>query len=361
MNSLNDSLYLLAGAFDLFPDAILVVDVSGTIRNTNKQVETVLGYRPDEVIGQNLNMLLPERYRHGHHNFVASFFERGSIRKMGAGIALYGRKKDGHEINIDIALSQIVTSTETFALAVVRDISDKISLASRLGSIEKMKSELEQFAYVLTHDLKAPLQKVKSLAQLIHLELSEQESDDIKTMIGYLTDSVSGMESLIYGVLDYHKAKLLRQNKYEQVDLNDTLNTCLEMLEIPERFQIQSETLPVIFANKTAILQVFLNLVGNSIKHCNKIDGFVKIESRMLEGSYLLSFSDNGSVVPQHLRPDLFNITAQMRNAATSKSHGFGLSIVREIIELNEGHKIWYEENEMGGSSFLFTWPALVN
>lgn len=357
LNTLNDSLYLLAGAFDLFPDAILVVDIAGTIRNANKQVESVFGYTVAELHHQNLNMLLPGRYTQHHHNFVAKFFDTTTIRKMGAGVSLFGRRKDGREIDIDIALSLIETTSGKYALAVVRDISDKMRLVDHISSIEKIKKELEQFSYVLTHDLKAPLQKVKALTHLIHLELPEKESDDIKTMISYINESVDGMESLIHGVLEYHKAKLTKDDTASMVDLNEVFEQAIKLLEIPESFTVKvRQRLPSIIINKTSALQIFLNLISNAISHNKNEKGLLEIGYTVEGDKAVFTFADNGSPIPAALRENLFEISSQIKNAAERKSNGFGLSIVREIVEGNKSQKLWYEDSDLGGTAFKFTW-----
>ena len=359
MNDLNKSLYLIAGAFDLFPDAIIVVDKHGIIRNANKQIEAVMGYRVDEVVNKELNMLLPERFRGGHHNFVASFFTTTGIRKMGAGIALLGTHKSGAEINIDIALSVIEVGNEKFALAVIRDITDKIRLASQISQLEFFKNELENFAHILTHDLKAPLHKVKSLTQLIHLELSERESEEIKLMINYLNESVQGMKNLIYGVLDYSKAKLNKDRIEADVDLNDVYSNAINMMEVPANFTIhKARELPVVRANNTMMLQVFMNLIYNSVAHTTKEQGRLEVDWREENGILEFDFADNGTPIPEDKRESIFEVSTQLGNTQNKRSHGLGLSIVKEAIVYDSANKVWCEESKFGGCSFKFTWPA---
>lgn len=358
MNSLNDSLYLLAGAFDMFPDAVIVVDSDGLIRNANRQVFTVLGYAEVDLVGKSLNILLPERYRNVHHRMVAGFFDAPGMRKMGAGMPLFALHKDGHEINIDVALSQVNTAAEKFALAVIRDITDKMNLVNHISSAEKIKDELEQFAYVLTHDLKAPLHKVKTLAHLIHLEISEKESEDIRTMINYLNESVDGMENLITGLLDYYKAKLSKEDFALPVSLHDVLIKAQRLISVPGHFEIvEKAVLPVINANSTAMQQVFINLMYNAINHSKAKQGRLEISHSLVGNQYIISFADNGSPIPTAALSSLFDITAQIRNAS-GNSHGFGLSIVKDIIESNPGCKVWYEDSTLGGSCFRFSWPV---
>lgn len=359
MLNLNESLYLMAGAFDLFPDAIIVVNKNGIIKNANKQIHTIFGYSEEEIKGQELAVLLPERFRDKHPHFVASFFDKASIRKMGAGTSLFGRHKSGTEMNIDIALSVIDTGAEKYALAVIRDISDKMNLVNRITSIEKIKNELEQFAYILTHDLKAPLQRVKVLTHLINLELSEKESEEVKTIINYLNDSVLGMESLILGVLDYQKAKLEKNTVEVDVNLNDIFNQVLKMITVPGNFTIKTmQPLPILKGNSTMLLQVFLNLINNAILHNTKPFGILEIDWERNDKEIELSFSDNGIIIAPYLREKIFDITTQLDNKKPKDTHGIGLSIVKQVIENNKNGKVWYEPSQIGGSCFKFTWPV---
>ena len=358
MLDLNKSLFLITGAFDLFPDAIIIIDKNGVIKNANKQLKSVFGYEENEITNKELSILLPDRFKDRHPHFVASFFETSSIRKMGAGTSLFGKHKLGHEINIDIALSVINTGTEQFALAVIRDISDKMQLVNKIKSIEIIKSELEQFAYILTHDLKAPLNRVKALTQLINLELNDKDSSEIKIIVNYLNDSVIGMEKLIHGVLDYHKTKLENNIEESTVNLNEVFDQVIKMISCPDNFKITlKKALPTITGNNTMLLQVFLNLINNAITHNTKESGILEID--WIKNDYHLEFlfSDNGIVIPEEQRENIFDITSQLGKSKTKNSHGFGLSIVKQIIEKNKNCKIWYEPSVIGGSCFKFTLP----
>lgn len=272
MLSLNTALQLVTEAFDLFPDAVLVVDSKGIIRNANKQVTAVIGYQENELKNKPLSILLPERYRANHHHFVDQFFANATVRKMGLGLPLYGLHKSGKEMQIDIALSVVQTGTEKFALAVIRDISDKMNLVHQLNNLEKINQELEQFAYILTHDLKAPLHKIKMLAYMINMELSDKESANMQTMIKFLNDSVTGMESLIHGVLNYYKARLTDNNNEDDIDTGKVLNAAIGLVQFPANFTVgKGDTIfPVVKGNETMLLQVFLNLIGNAAQHNKK-------------------------------------------------------------------------------------------
>ena len=357
MLNLNESLYMMAGAFDLFPDAIIVVDKKGCIRNANKQVETLFGFSLEEIKNQELNILLPDHIKKHHAHLMDSFFGAASIRKMGSGVSLLGKHKSGKEISIDIALSLIDTGSEKFALAVIRDISDKMNLVNQINHIEKIKNELEQFDYVLTHDLKAPLNRVKMLTHLINLELSEKESQEINTIISYLNESVMGMERLIYGVLDFHKAKLDKNQTNTEIDLNDVYKEVCTLVTIPNNFTLRIiKPFPKVIGNNALWLQIFLNLIDNAITHTKKKQGILEIDWSEDEAHYQFSFADNGIAIPKEQYEHIFDLNTQLDGTKFLKHHGIGLSIVKQAIEHQAENKIWYEESTLGGSCFKFIW-----
>jgi two-component system, LuxR family, sensor kinase FixL len=357
MRNLNDSFLLLSGAFDLFPDSIIIVDKTGVIRNSNKQIEAIFGYTPEEVVGMDLAKLLPARFRQHHGNFVASFIESGKMRRMGTGALLMGLHKSGSEFNVDIALSVVDTGSEKYALAAIRDISDKMGLVNQLTQLEHIKNELEQFAYVLTHDLKAPLNKIKALTQLIELELPEEEGRDVRLMMNYINDSVSGMEQLIYGVLEYYRAKLAKTTVDEQVDLNETFAHAMHMLDVPSAFQVTLvRDLPVVLGNATMLLQVFLNLINNAISHNDKAAGILEIDWRKSDDGLEFTFSDNGVAVPHGQRDGIFELTTQLGKNINKNSHGLGLAIIKQVVEGSGNNRIWCDDSPLGGCCFKFTW-----
>lgn len=357
VNTLNESMFLMAGAFDILPDAILVVDEEGIIINSNKQVHAVFGYKSDEVNGRSLDLLLPEMVHSRHKNLIRSYFKNPRIRKMGTAVALAGMHKTKGKISIDVALSTISIGGDTYAISVIRDISDKVKLVSRISHIERVNTELEQFSYILTHDLKAPLHRIKVLTEMIMLEHSERESKEIRTITSVLNESVSGMEKLISGILEYNKAKFQKDLIETQIDLNAVFKQSLSMIDVPEKFSINLvKPLPVVQGNEVVLLQIFMNLLNNAIMHGNKSGGLLEIDSKEREDGIEVSFSDNGEVLPQDTWDKIFDLANQIGKKRTRDSYGFGLSIVKQLVENRPGGSVWYEPSHLNGSRFVFTW-----
>lgn len=342
--------------FNLLPDVVLCINQQGVITGCNQSVIRVLGYDQHELVNQPLSILIPERFRSQHPGHIASYFKNSEPRKMGAGMRLWAVKKDGSEIDVDIALSRYTSEDDTCVIAVLREITDKVMLEQKIDTLEKVKAELERFAYTLSHDLKSPLQRVKMLAELLTVDLNADENPETKKMVRYLHESVNTMDRLIKGILEYTRAGHAVTNG--GIDLNEILTEATSVIVVPERFNIEAgQTLPTVQGNRTQLLQIFLNLITNAIKFNKKEKGKLSISWAEVPTGFQFSFADNGSIVPEEERENIFKLFTRGAAAADHESHGLGLSIVKKIIE-QAGGTITYRESRLGGSDFVFVWPT---
>lgn len=344
--------------FNLLPDVVVSVNKQGVITSCNQAVERVLGYHSNELVNKPVSILIPERFRKHHGEHIASYFNHADPRKMGAGMRLYAVRKDGTEIDIDIALSRYEHQGETYAITVLREITDKVLLEQKVDTLERVKTELERFAYTLSHDLKSPLQRVKMLTELITVDLNPDEHADTKKMVRFLHDSVDTMDRLIKGILEYTRAE--HPVIHDGVNLNDVLTEVLSVIVKPQNFSVEvPEMLPTLQGNKTQLFQIFLNLISNAVKFNKKDKGILAISWTKLPAGIQFTFADNGTVVPVEEREKIFKPFTRGAAAADHDSHGLGLSIVKKIIE-QAGGSITYRESALGGSAFVFVWPELI-
>src|SRR5688572_26869958 len=142
----------LEDRIELLPDAVIIVNQEGKLVEANLQVYTIFGYHPDELIGMNLNVLLPERYRLHHDKYLKQYFNQPTKRRMKSGNDLFGLRKNGEEIDIDISLAPIQVGSETMAMAVIRDISeiktlDRV-LLKKNEDLSLTNTQLERLGYV---------------------------------------------------------------------------------------------------------------------------------------------------------------------------------------------------------------------
>lgn len=348
--------HILQEVFELLPDAVLVVDESGRIMLYNSQFSALLGYSSFELLSQPIEIVIPERFRHKHSVHIGEFFARKETRKMAAGVHLYALKKDGTEVQVDIALSPYEVSGTPYTIAVIRELSDKHYLEEKIGALERTKEELERFACIVSHDLKAPVKRIHILVDMILKDLPAEPEEHLLELIDYLNQSITLTEKLISGILEQARAQHLVSE--ENFSLDEVLKEVLHGITIPEGFSIRPvKELPQIRGNKVQWIQIFINLLTNAIKYGDKEQGLVEIDWTSDNHFTVITFADNGTVVPADKRESIFDMFIRgAHHPVDDSSHGIGLSIVKKILE-SVGGKVEYHESHLGGSAFRILWP----
>jgi len=236
-------------------------------------------------------------------------------------------------------------------------LEDKHKLS--LTTLEKANKELDQFAYIVSHDLKAPLRAIASLAEWIEEDTKDKISDESRKNLTLLKGRVLRMEALIHGILSYAKAgKIKCESKI--IDLNLLLNDIIDSLNPPSYFQVNIQNnLPSIETEQTKLFQVFSNLISNAIKYNDKVVGNIKINYYEKEGVCQFSVEDNGPGIEKEYHSRVFMIFQTLSARDEFESTGIGLSIVKKIIEEQAG-KIWIESEINKFTRFNFSWPSKV-
>jgi signal transduction histidine kinase len=245
-------------------------------------------------------------------------------------------------------------------LGVNWDISESKFAEQKLKAynedLEKINKELDQFAYVVSHDLKAPLRAINNLSLWIEEDLEDKLEGDTKEQFSMLRGRVARMEGLINGILNYSRAGRLKTNPVP-IDLNQFIPDLLSLLAPPEQFTIHiQENLPVLKTEKIALEQVFSNFISNAIKYNDNKNPSINIECKDAVKFWEFSVTDNGPGIEKEFHEKVFVIFQTLNARDKVESTGVGLAIVKKIVE-EKGGKCWIESIPGEGASFKFTWP----
>lgn len=222
--------------------------------------------------------------------------------------------------------------------------------------LENANKELNEFAYVASHDLKAPLRGISTLVKWLSMDYEDKLSQEGKEQLSLLLNRVDRMYNLIDGILQYSRIGRVREEKV-RVDLNELMPDIIDLIAPPENIAIVIENeLPVISFDKTRITQVFQNLINNAVKFMDKPQGLVRIFCVEEDGFLKFGVSDNGPGIEDRYFQKIFQLFQTLAPRDEVESTGVGLTVVKKIVEMYGG-RIWVESKVSQGSTFFFTLP----
>jgi light-regulated signal transduction histidine kinase (bacteriophytochrome) len=241
------------------------------------------------------------------------------------------------------------------ALEQLLEVHEQTSL-EQATRLEQSNRELDQFAYVASHDLKAPLRGIANLAQWIEEDLGDRLTDESCEHMRLLKVRVHRMESLIDGILSYSRAGRVRE-KLEPVDVAALLDETIELLAVPPGAAVAAEPpMPVVSAERIPLQQVFMNLIGNAIKYGARPDLRVTVRASD-EGDFVrFAVEDNGPGIARQFHDKVWQIFQTLAPRDKVEGTGIGLSVVRKLVE-TRGGRAWLESQVGQGACFYFTWP----
>jgi light-regulated signal transduction histidine kinase (bacteriophytochrome) len=228
--------------------------------------------------------------------------------------------------------------------------------AQLLSELESANQELNDFAYVVSHDLKAPLRAIGSLASWIVADCGDRLDDDGKQHLELLLGRVKRMNNLIEGVLQYSRVGRVREKK-EPTNLSSLVPEVLDLLAPPANVEVRIDSeLPTVVAEKTRLSQVFHNLVSNGIKFLDKPQGQIRIGCTDDGQFWRFHVADNGPGIEERHFEKVFQIFQTLQPRDTLESTGIGLAVVKKAVEVHGG-KVWLNSEVGVGSTFYFTLP----
>lgn len=228
-----------------------------------------------------------------------------------------------------------------------------VSLKKNITELETRNAELDKFAYVVSHDLKAPIRGIYNVLQWIEEDMGNELSPQMSKYITIISGRTKRMENLINGLLDY--ARLREKTVPEYINVHKLVTEITEDI-VPRNFKIELNNLPVIFGERLKIEQVFTNLISNAVKYTHSEKAEISIACLEMESFYQFSVKDNGIGIEAEFHDKIFEIFQTLRDKGEKESTGIGLAIVKKIIEEQKGRIV--VKSELGaGTEFIFTWP----
>lgn len=250
----------------------------------------------------------------------------------------------------------LVSEIEVRRAAERRLLEKASELEGVANSLEARNRELDQFAYITSHDLKAPLRGIANLSQWIEEDLGDAVTDEVRQHLNMLRGRVNRMESFIEGILLYSRVGRVL-GTVEQVNVAALLDDIIEYIAPPPGFTITVvPPMPTIPAERLRLEQVFSNLLTNAIKHHDRQDGAITISVEPHGAFYRFAVADDGPGIAPEYQERIFVIFQTLASRDRVESSGLGLALIRKIVEQHNGH-VWVESREGHGATFSFTWP----
>src|SRR5262249_48716332 len=346
-----------------------VVDAHGRILFVNARTEILFGYGREQLLGQSVEQLVPNRFRDGHSNHRRGFTAEVRARPMGAGVQLYGQRKDGTEFPVDISLSPLETEEGKVVLSAIRDVSARVALQaqldeSRMQVVSSARlSALGMMAGGIAHEINNPLGIIHAYASnfLEMVNDGDLSRPEVERLCSRILESTERIASIV---------KSLRQIAREgagdpltPASVGQMIDQALELCR--ERFRIHSIRLVSaktdrnlrVRCREVQIVQILLNLLRNAFDAISSLDGerWIAIESAEREQKVILSVIDSGRGIAAPLRERIME--PFFTTKPPGKGTGLGLSISRSIAQ-DHGGELRYEERD-GHTCFSLILPAL--
>jgi PAS domain S-box-containing protein len=365
------------------PDAIIEVDAGGSIVLMNAATERLFGYTREELVGKNVDQLVPEesRSRHALHRHR---YEASPVRRpMGSGLRLFGQRKDGTRFPVEISLSPVKTGEGNSVSAVIRDVTDRekaetgfremqarltaeLSTANRQLELRTLEAERanrlkSEFLASISHELRTPLHTIIGFSELLAEQLEGPLNDKQKRFVEHVHRDSFHLLDLINNVLDISKIEAgkldLHLEVFNAMDAVREVLTSIAPAAEAKQIGLGVKAQPVIqvHADRVRLKQILLNLLSNAVKFTPE-HGSVSVECDAAEGVATFAVVDSGLGIPEEEQEAIFDKFHQV--GATTKGvregTGLGLSITRHLVE-QHGGKIKVESKVCEGSRFSFT------
>ncbi len=332
----------LRAFLEVAPDAIVVVDRTGAINAVNSQAQSTFGYAADEMIGQPVEMLIPEQFRGDHLEYLRNFTATPKVRPMGTGLEFHGLRRDGTEFPVDIQLSTIPTKDGVLPVAAIRDITER----------RRLENLRDDFIGNAAHELRTPLTTLAGLAETLSRSFDVMERSDIEDAFAAMARQGERARVLIANLLDLSNIEGGRADfTITDVEVAPLVGRVLESTPPPDGKTVTAAVLNDVCVrfDPVRLEQVVTNLLVNAYRYGGaeiRITAQYEDDDRVV-----LTIADDGAGVAPYFVPELFEPFTRGKQSNVVRGSGIGLALCRRVVRSMDGD-IWYEPNSPRGASF---------
>ncbi|MBX7148482.1 PAS domain S-box protein [bacterium] len=346
-------------------DAFIAIDPNGLVREWNRQAEKIFGWKKEEALGHKLSsIVIPPEFRKQLESDIKALFSDGKDPILKRQIEVTAIHRSGYLFPAEMSISVLRYGNTYSFNAFVRDITERKKAAEeikeRAEKLARSNAELEQFAYVASHDLQEPLRMVASYTQLIKKRYAEKLDKEAIEFIDFAIDGVTRMQQLIKDLLEYSRVGR-KDIQLQNVSLKDTVDIAVQNLKLAiqdAKATIKiDEELPVVEGDSVQLVQLFQNLIANAVKFAKKGEPcVVEIGSEKGPNTVAVYVKDNGIGIDSQYYEKIFTIFQRLHTRAEYSGTGIGLAVCKKIMERHHG-KITVESEPQKGSTFYLFFP----
>jgi PAS domain S-box-containing protein len=363
----------LQSIFQSATDAIIIADEHGIILSWNAAAERIFEWTTSEIIGKSLSIIMPSKYSHLHEEGMHRFNSTGEKKVIGKTVELEGLTKNGKVFPIELSLGHWNENGKNYFSGIIRDITVRkgmeahiekakqeleLKVVERTNELIQRNAELEQYVYVVSHDLKEPMRSVTGLVALLKMTKTDSEKEKYFQLIQHSADR---MMKLVDDLLEH--SRLGADRNVSSIDFASLLNEVqidLQKIIQDSNAEITYTKLPTLYGLRTELRLLFQNLISNAIKF-RKPNSNPKVEILAVrqENQWQFLVKDNGIGIASEYLEKVFVIFKRLHNRDEYEGSGIGLTHCKKIVELHGG-KIWVESTPEQGSAFFFTLPDKI-
>ena len=338
-------------------DAFISIDAAGIITDWNAQAERTFGWSRAEAVGKSLTeTIIPPEFHQGHDEGMQRFLDTGEAKILNKRIEIVARHRSGRQSPVELTVWPLVSGDTYQFNAFVHDITERKEAEQRLKSTNR---ELEEFAYVVSHDLQEPLRTLQFFSDSLQVDLGETLDEQPRRDLQFITEAAGRMQQLVRDLL-----ALSRTGRAEMQRGSVSLNGCVDdaMKALSNRIRqsharIDVAEMPDVQGDRTLLTQLFQNLIGNALKFVE--DGKtprVHINSTLRDGACVVCVADNGIGIKTEYAKKIFAPFQRLHASSEYEGTGIGLAICRKVVQ-RHGGKIWVDSAPSDGTQFQVELP----